>query len=125
MFTVEKVIDALYATAYQGTSNVAGKILHLWKGTITKDVKGSHYVLEIPFPGIKKENINLNLVNRLLMAEGLMTDSSGRKAQYVYQAPKEVDLNCIMAEYEDGVLTVTLPYSLSKEIVRTRKIEIK
>jgi HSP20 family protein len=88
------------------------------------------FALDIELPGMKKENIKINLSpdNRTLMLSGSKKQETENKEEnyycrqrqwgnfnYQYQLPAEVDPNKIEASYEAGVLRLTLPKAKAQQ----------
>ena len=72
----------------------------------TDNKKG--YLLEVPIPGMTKDNVKLQLDNNLIYinAEKTKNGQIASKYQYVKQLPSDVDLDTIDAAVENGVLTI-------------------
>jgi HSP20 family molecular chaperone IbpA len=91
------------------------------------------FVVKLDMPGSSKEGISLNMEPNRMEIRGsvpLQTQESnkivfaeiGRKIYYrEFNLGKGVDIDAAAANYEDGVLTVTLPKS---EAVKPRTINI-
>lgn len=90
------------------------------------------FLVEFDIPGIKKEDVKIEIENNRLSVSGERTDKKEEKdARHFlsettygsftrsFQLPAQVDENKIDARYTDGVLTVTVPKTTatkSKEI---------
>jgi len=92
-------------------------------------------VVEAPIPGVKPEEIDVQITGGTLTIKGeRREEKKEEKASYVYQErsygsfcrsvtlPTEVDVDKAEAEFEHGVLTLTLPKS---EVVKPKSIKIK
>ena len=104
------------------------------------DVKdnGNSYELAADFPGLKKENIDLNYENNYLTISAKTEDGKDEKddkGNYIRRERhvgsmsrsfyiENIDENKISAEFKDGVLKVDLP-KIVKEAPKSTKIEIK
>lgn len=104
------------------------------------DVKdnGDSYELVADFPGLKKENIDLNYENNYLTISAKTEDGKDEKddkGNYIRRERhvgsmsrsfyiENIDENKIYAEFKDGVLKVDLP-KIVKEAPKSTKIEIK
>jgi len=68
------------------------------------------YLLEVPIPGMTKENVKLQLDNNLIYisAEKNKKGQTSSKYQYVQKLPSDSDLDSITAQVEHGVLTVEI-----------------
>lgn len=95
------------------------------------------YVVEAELPGISKDNINIKFNNGILTIEGAQTSSDEKKdeegrvihSERSYNNFKrqfsfgEIDENNISANFDNGVLKITLPKSERND--DTKQIEIK
>lgn len=91
------------------------------------------YAVELLMPGIKKENISINLEKDVLtvIAENKQENESkyhfrefGHNYKRSFTLPEDVLMDGITANYSDGVLKVTLPKQ-EKAPVISRQIEIQ
>jgi HSP20 family protein len=100
---------------------------------IREDV--DNYIVEAELPGMKREEIEVELENNVLSIKGerkFERKQDGENYHFVersygtfyrsFSLPKNVDGERIGAEYKDGVLHVSIP---KKEEVKPRKVEIK
>ena len=94
---------------------------------------GDRFVLEAAVPGISPDSLNIKVEDNLLTIEGERSAPEGMDK--VIQAERSfgsfarkirlsghVDRDAIQAEYENGILTVTLPKA---EEAKPRQIEVK
>lgn len=102
------------------------------------DVKdeGDHYLLEADMPGIKKENVNIEIDDGVLTISAEMEDRKDEeKSNYIFSERRSgkytrsftlngINEDNITASCEDGVLKLTLPKQ-TEEVKGGRKIEIK
>ncbi len=91
------------------------------------------YLVEIELPGVKREDIDVELVGRRLSVTGerkerertgilrRRTRVTGR-FQYEVAFPTEVEDGEVSAAYADGLLTVKVPKAASE---RARKVEVR
>jgi HSP20 family protein len=92
-------------------------------------------VIEATVPGIKPEEIDVQVTGNVLTIKGeRKEEKKEEKASYIYQErsygsfsrsvtlPTEVDVDNAAAEFEQGVLTLTLPKS---ETVKPKSIKVK
>lgn len=99
-----------------------------------------HYSLELASPGMKKEDFNIDLDDRLLRitaeskTENSEKDDAGEytRREFSYQSfersftlPENVNYEKVEANYRDGVLKVSIPKLESVENESLRKIEVK
>lgn len=82
------------------------------------------FLISVDMPGLKKEDIKIELKEHSLMISGERKNPS--RENYIYQKsftlPKSADVEKIQAAYEDGVLEVFVPKA---EAARPRTIEIQ
>jgi len=95
------------------------------------------YHIDVDLPGVKKEDINVDVKDNILIISGkretksevkedeyYKIESSYGKFQRSFTLPEKVDLENISASCEDGVLEVVIP-KLQIEENSAKKIEIK
>lgn len=89
------------------------------------------YVVEIEVPGVKRDDISVDLADGVLTVSGEVTEREGhfrrrtrRTGQFRYAAtlPEDVDTEQVGAELADGVLTVRVP---KRPENAPRRIEIR
>lgn len=98
---------------------------------------GENFELELAAPGLKKENFELVLDKNVLSIrskqsqESEKTEGKYTRREFSYQAfersftlPQSVDQEAIGANYEHGILRVTLPKKDSVKVQAARAIEI-
>jgi HSP20 family protein len=94
----------------------------------------NHYSLSLDLPGLKKEDIHIELANNVLTVSGERKHeerTDDKKVQRVersygsfqrsFTLPTSIHADKIEAHYDNGVLNLALPKS---QIAQTRKIEI-
>ena len=92
------------------------------------------YVFSLDLPGVKPEDVKVDIEEDRLTIHGVReevhkeSDGSKRRVERVFgefrravQLPKTVDQESIVADYENGVLTITLPKAKK---AGARRIEI-
>lgn len=89
-------------------------------------------LMHVEIPGVKKEDINVNIDNGSLTVTGLrMIKREGAadweefgdvEFQRAFSVPQTIDVNKVQAELQDGILALHLPKS---EAAKPRMIEIK
>lgn len=95
------------------------------------------YHIEVDLPGVKKENIHVDVENNVLTISGerkvkkeskeddyYKVESAYGKFTRSFTLSNEVDTENIHAESKDGVLEVVIP-KVKKEDKKAKKIEIK
>ena len=95
------------------------------------------YYLEVDLPGVKKEDIHIDIEDNALRISGerkleeerkdedfYRVESVYGKFERVFSLPEDVDASKIEAEMEDGVLNIKIPKKQTVEQA-PKKIEIK
>ena len=90
------------------------------------------YLVHVELPGIRKDQVDVQLVDRELVISGDIKESengrrrrsSRRPGRFEYRTylPGDVKADQVSAQLADGVLTVTVPKS---EATKPRRIEVK
>jgi len=86
-----------------------------------------HYVISFDMPGVKKEDIKIEIKNHELHVSGerkrsLNREDSSDKFERVFGLPDTVNTDKIEANYENGVLHLAVPKA---EAAKPKKIEIQ
>jgi HSP20 family protein len=104
-----------------------------WSPFVDIEEQDDTYVLEAELPGVKREDVNIEVVgNELAITgeikererKGALRKRTRRTGQFEYRVrlPEQVDSTKIDAKLDQGVLTVRVPKA---ERAQRRKIEIK
>lgn len=93
------------------------------------------YHVEVDLPGVKKEDIKVDIIGNTLTISGerktksevkekdyYKCESSYGKFQRSFTLPDNIDKENLDASSEDGVLEITIPKS---KVTETKKIEVK
>lgn len=96
----------------------------------------NNYHLEVALPGLKKENITVEFQDGVLSVSGERTFSKEEKEHKYhrvenlygkfkrsFQLPDHVDAGAIDAQFENGLLQITVP-KVEEKVVK-RQIEVK
>ena len=98
------------------------------------------YELDIDLPGFKKDEVQLDLKDGYLTisaAKGLDKDQEDKKGKYIRQeryagacsrsffAGEGIEPQDVSAKFEDGILRVSLPKQVKKELPRNSTIAIE
>jgi len=94
------------------------------------------YHIEVDLPGVKKDDINVDISDGVLTISGerkyknevkekdyYKVESSFGKFERSFRVPEDIDIENIKAESKDGVLEVELPKVKKEE--KKKRIEIK
>lgn len=95
----------------------------------------NHYLLSIDIPGMKKEDIKIEVADGTLIISGERKNEKRSEANQVHRyektygtfkrsfvLPNTIDAEKVEARYEDGVLELYLPKT---EVAQARKIEVQ
>ena len=95
------------------------------------------FMLDIAAPGMKKDDFNINLENNILTISAELEDQKReegknytRKEFYygsfsrAFTLPKTIDLENIKADYENGILKITLPKKDDARVELKKEIKI-
>ena len=106
--------------------------------TDVRELDGS-YELDIDLPGFKKDEINVDLKNGYLTigaSKGLDKDEKDKNGKYIrreryagvcsrsFYVGNVVRPEDISAKYEDGILKLSVPKTVKKELPETTSVEI-
>jgi HSP20 family protein len=96
------------------------------------------YHLEVDLPGVKKEDIKVDIEEDKLVISGekklkneLKEDNYYKVESYYgtfkrsFAIPKEADVENIHAELKDGVLEVVIPKMEQAKLEKTKRVEVK
>lgn len=96
------------------------------------------YHIEVDLPGVKKEDINIQVEDATLVVSGERKVKEEIKEENYYKIesnfgsftrsfslPEEADIENIHAESDDGVLEVIVPKLEAEKVDKVKKIEIK
>ena len=98
------------------------------------------YELDVDLPGFKKDEVQLDLKDGYLTisaAKGLDKDQEDKKGKYIRQeryagacsrsffVGEEIEPRDVSAKFEDGILRVSLPKKVKKELPRNSTITIE
>ncbi len=100
--------------------------------------EGDHYLLEADMPGVKRENVHVDVKDDVLTISTEINEQEDKKekGKYVYRERRYgrssrsfnldgIDDSAISAEFKDGVLKLTLPKEKPEEKVNHRTIQIQ
>jgi HSP20 family protein len=104
-----------------------------WSPLVDIEEQDDAYLLEAELPGVKRNDVNIELIGSELALTGEIKERERKGAvrrrtrrtgrfEYRVRLPEQVDASKIEASLDQGVLTVHVPKS---ERAHRRKIEIK
>jgi HSP20 family protein len=125
-------MDRLFDVAFPTLSSVLANEVNEFPIDLYRD-KNS-FVVRAELPGFRKEDLNVEVADGILTVTGHqksgepaakeeeeMTATQERRVSRSIPLPEQVQLENIQAQYQNGVLTVTLP---KQEEVKPRQIAI-
>ena len=104
-----------------------------WSPLVDIEEQDDSYVLEAELPGVKRDDVNIEVVGNELAVTGEIKERERKGAlrrrtrrtgrfEYRVRLPDQVDASKIEAHLDQGVLTVRVPKS---ERAQRQKVEIK
>ena len=119
---VERLFDEMIHRPWGFCREIRG-----WSPSVDLYETSDAFVLEADLPGVKEEDVTVNVENGELVLQGwrslekshsdgrfhTMERSSGHFMRQM-KLPESVDTNAIQAEFRDGVLRVILPKTKKK-----------
>jgi len=128
-------IDRLFDSPLNALTSNSQQFLNGWLPTIDVYEDRDHLVLKAELPGMKKEDINIQLQGDVLTLSGERKEEEVFDKAETYRAerflgkfqrsltlPVSVDASKVQASYKDGILAVTLPKA---EEAKPKQIEVK
>jgi HSP20 family protein len=122
-------VDRMFRDLYDGHDYESG-----WMPSVDIAEDKDRFVLSAELPGVKKEDVKINVHNNTLTIEGEKKGTSEKKDDNYYKNERffgkftrsftlntDIDTEKIKADFEHGVLTVSLPKT---EKVKPRQIAI-
>ena len=116
------------------TTQGQGKGGTFWAPAVDVSENGENFVVHAELPGIKQEDIDIELENNVLTLKGQRKfERKDEKENYhfversygsfyrSFTLPRNVDPNGIQASFTDGVLTISIPKA---EEAKPRKVQI-
>jgi HSP20 family protein len=104
-----------------------------WTPPVNIEEQDDAYVVEAELPGVKREDVNIEVVGNELSItgeikeqerKGILRKETRRVGRFEYRVtlPEQVDPDGIDAKLNDGVLSVRIPKS---QAAQRRRIEVK
>jgi HSP20 family protein len=124
MMRMQAQMDQVLGGAFGGPPGMAPDPSWPGVGSVTLDEQGNNYVVKAAIPGLKDGDLNVNVDGQVLSITG---DTHGQEQQSVdngqmtsqerysstferaFTLPGPVDSSKMHSQYQDGVLTVTIP----------------
>ena len=104
-----------------------------WAPPVDIEEQDDAYVIDAEAPGVKKDDVNIELISNELMItgeikererEGILRKRTRRIGRFEYRVrlPEQVDPDNVEAKLKDGVLSVRVP---KHEQAERRRIQVK
>ena len=140
----ENLFDDFFADPFavmvpQGRDPLYGKHAKNLMKTDVRETENS-YELDIDLPGFKKDEVSVDLKDGYLTisaSKGVDKDETDKKGKYIRQeryagacsrsffVGEGIEPRDVSAKFEDGILRVSLPKQVKKELPRTSTIAIE
>lgn len=124
-------LDRLFDDFWSSPGTLAGgEMTSSWLPMTDIDEADDHFLLTLDIPGMKKEDLNIEVHNEQVIVSGERKQEESRKGyserrygrfQRAFALPTHVDASKIEAQYADGVLKVYVPKS---EEAKPRSVKI-
>jgi HSP20 family protein len=137
MQTIQQEMNRLFGTLFdapEGSGGGDGGSLRRWIPAMDLVEEGDHFVLRADLPGVREEDVNVELEDNVLTISGeRKAEHEDRKEGYYrieraagrfsrsLTLPEGIDPDSIEAQFENGVLTVRIP---KPEERRPRRVAI-
>ena len=134
LFSLSNALDSLFESPLGGLAEASG-FLGVWSPRVNLHEDKDNVYVTAELPGLKVSEIELSIENGTLSiggerkveekhrdAQAYRTERFVGKFQRLITLPASVDATKVVAQYKDGVLSVTLPKA---EEARRKQIEVK
>jgi HSP20 family protein len=128
-------MDHLFNRFLEGENGGESTQISTWSPRLNLSESESSYEVSVDLPGLKPEEVNVELRHGDLWIAGERTGESEEQGRTWHRVERfygqfrrvvrlgdDVDPENVEAEYHDGVLHITVPKT---EVARSKKIEIK
>lgn len=129
-------MNRMFNTFFEAPSqagNGANGMANRWIPPMDLVEEDEHYVLRADLPGMKEENVNIELENNVLSISGERQHESTKEGKGFYRMerssgafsrsltlPEGVDAEAIAAAFQDGVLELRIPKPEQRKPHRVR-----
>ncbi|MCL5036107.1 MAG: Hsp20/alpha crystallin family protein [Chloroflexi bacterium] len=134
---MRNMMKDFFGNMFRGGMMPAGEMMMKWQPAMDIYKKDNNIVVEASLPGMKKEDINIDISDGMMTISGEMKEEKEVKENdYYYKErhsgtfsrsmmiPEDIRMDNIDAEFKDGLLKVTMPMT-APEKARKKKVEIK
>jgi HSP20 family protein len=128
---MNRLFNSFFETPGQGGKGAG--IADRWIPAMDLVEEDEHYVLRADLPGVKEDDVNIELENNVLSVSGERKHESADKGKGFYRVerasgsfnrtltlPDGVDAEAIVASFEDGVLELRIPKPEQRKPHRVR-----
>jgi len=128
-------LNRVFTDTPVGRPEGEGLLFAGWAPAVDVQETEKEYLIKAELPGIKKEDVTVNVLDGILTIEGERTQEKEEKGTKFHKTersygkfvrqfalPTEVDATAVQAEYKDGVLGVHLPKTAA---AKPKAIEVK
>ncbi|MGE3062336.1 MAG: Hsp20/alpha crystallin family protein [bacterium] len=133
LFDLRKEIDSMFDNRFFG-----GMLQRFgdqaWAPVMDITESEKEFTVKVELPGMKKEEIKINIENNILSVEGDRKSESEEKGKTFHRIersygsfyravslPKQIDETKIKASFNEGLLTIVLPKT---DVAKSKPIEI-
>jgi len=134
MTTLQNRINRLFDDPFLRISREDGDSMGMWNPSVDLYEMDDNFVIKAELPGVEKDNIAIDVKDRVLTLSGERShdnevkeenyyrrERSYGKFQRAFTLPADVESDKIKAEYKDGVLKIEVP---KPEEVKPKQITI-
>lgn len=133
--TLQNRLNRVFEDMFPEIRETADIGLMEWRPMVDTYEKDNSVVVKAELPGVKKEDISINVKNNVLSISGERKHEEDVKEENYYKCerfygkfqrtfalPDNVDADKVDATYKDGILEITMPKTEERS---TKKIEVK
>lgn len=118
---LSKMIDNVFDSVFNESLHSFGMPVDFYT-SVSKSDK-DQYLIELVVPGLSREDTEILVKNDILSVKYLKSPHRMSTKGSHWRLPDDVDVESIVAECKNGILTITLP-RLSKNTETVKKISI-
>jgi HSP20 family protein len=135
MRRMQDQMDRMFAEALSGSGGGAGQGRRGWAPAVDVTERQGNLIVHAELPGIRPENVQLEVANDTLVISGSRERSEEHEEQGIHRRermygsfyreiplPEGVNADQARAKYNNGVLEITIP--MPQQQSRSRRIEI-
>jgi len=132
--SLQREMNRMFDSMLSRTGEYEGDSLSDWAPRVDIVERENEYVILADLPGLKREDITVNVESNTLSISGERTREEEKRGEHWYRAerscgtfkrtfslPNTIDAAKVKAEYRNGELSITLPKA---EQAKPRQIEV-